>query len=120
MNYLASKMCDEKKSFLTWNKQIPGKMKIKTAARLPRNLMTSPMLGIRMAKASDDMNQGVAIKIRRLRLVSLIMLTTLDVSTLGGRHLIALRSLMTLEKKKYKEVTKVGNFNSKYQDLKKV
>ncbi len=113
MNYLASKMCDEKKIvFFTWNKQIPGKMKIKTAARLPRNLMTSPMLGIRMAKASDDKNQGVAIKIRRLRLVSLMMLTTLDVSTLAGRHLIALRSLMTLEKKKHKEVTKVENFKT--------
>jgi hypothetical protein len=54
----------------TWNRQSPGKMKMKMAARLPRKRMTSPMLGMRMAQMSDVTNHGVAIRMRRARLVS--------------------------------------------------
>ena len=37
----------------------PGKMNIKTAAKLPNSLMTSPILGITSANTSDRTNHTV-------------------------------------------------------------
>ena len=40
-------------------RQMPGNIKMKTAARLPSILMTSPIFGIRTANRSDKKNQTV-------------------------------------------------------------
>ena len=76
-------------------------MKIKTAARLPKNWMTSPMFGIRMAQTSEVANQGVAMQMRRFKLVSVMTPKPVtnpgDCSTSGWGQMTKLKSFITLK-----------------------
>ena len=78
-------------------------MKIKTAARLPKNWMTSPIFGMRIAQTSDVANHGVAIQIRRFKLVSVTTPNPTtspgDRSTSGWGEMTKLKSLITLQTK---------------------
>jgi len=55
---------------VTWKRHIPGKMKMNTDAKLPRNPITSPILGMNVANSREIRNQGSPISNRLWRLVS--------------------------------------------------